>query len=107
MGIDSPPPAQATARSFAIAVTVSVLIAPALYHHYLAVLVLPLVLGLAAGVPLALLAASYLLMWGGEQGALGDLAWLVNRALPTAGAVLLLLALIARRGGDREAGAPR
>ena len=107
VGIDSPPPAQATARSFAIAVTVSVLIAPALYHHYLAVLVLPLVLGLAAGVPLALLAASYLLMWGGEQGALGDLAWLVNRALPTAGAVLLLLALIARRGGDRGADAPR
>jgi alpha-1,2-mannosyltransferase len=98
---------QSTARSFAIPVTVSVLIAPALYHHYLAVLVLPLVLGLASGVPLALLAVSYLLMWGGEQGALGDAAWLINRALPTAGAVLLLLALISRQAGDREAGARR
>jgi hypothetical protein len=96
-----------TARSFAIAVTISVLIAPALYHHYLALLVLPLVLGLASGVSLVLLAASYLLMWGGEQGALGDAAWLLNRALPTAGALLLLLALIPRPGGDREAGAPR
>src|SRR5207249_10676090 len=32
VGIDSPPPARATARSFAIAVTVSVLIPPALSH---------------------------------------------------------------------------
>ena len=95
-----------TARSFAIAVTVSVLIAPALYHHYLAVLVLPLILGLASGVPLALLAVAYLLMWGGEQGALGDAAWLINRALPTAGALLLPLALLARPAGDREGGAP-
>jgi alpha-1,2-mannosyltransferase len=105
MGIKSSAPAMTTARSFAIAVTVSILIAPAVYHHYLAVLVLPLVLGLASGVPVALLAASYLLMWGGEQGALGDVAWLVNRALPTAGAVLLLLALVPRQRGDREAGA--
>lgn len=106
MGIAAAAPAPTTARSFAVAVTVSVLIAPALYHHYLAVLVLPLVLGLASDVPLVLLAASYLLMWGGEQGALGDLAWLVNRALPTAGALLLLLALIARPGRDREPAVP-
>jgi hypothetical protein len=86
-----------TARSFAIAVTVSVLIAPALYHHYLAVLVLPLILGLSAGVSLRWLAAAYLLMWGGEQGALGDASWVVNRLLPTSGALLLLSALIASR----------
>ena len=85
------------ARSFAIAVTVSVLIAPALYHHYLAVLVLPLILGLSAGVSLRWLAAAYLLMWGGEQGALGDASWVVNRLLPTLGALLLLSALIASR----------
>jgi hypothetical protein len=107
MGIESAPPAMTTARWFAIAVTVSVLIAPALYHHYLAVLVLPLVVGLAAGVPLVLLAASYLLMWGGEQAAFGDLTWIVNRALPTAGALLLLLALIARQRGGRGARAAR
>jgi hypothetical protein len=86
-----------TARSFAIAVTVSVLIAPALYHHYLALLVLPLILGLSAGVSLRWLAAAYLLMWGGEQGALGDASWVVNRLLPTLGALLLLSALIASR----------
>jgi len=86
-----------TARSFAIAVTVSVLIAPALYHHYLALLVLPLILGLSADVSLRWLAAAYLLMWGGEQSALGDLSWVINRLLPTAGALLLLLGLIASR----------
>jgi hypothetical protein len=90
--------AEHTARSFAIAVTVSVLIAPALYHHYLALLVLPLLLALSAGVSLPWLAAAYLLMWGGEQAALGDLSWVVNRLLPSAGALLLLLGLIASRG---------
>lgn len=85
-------------RSFAIAVTVSVLIAPALYHHYLALLVLPLLLGLVSQVPLPWLAAAYLLMWGGEQSALGDASWVVNRLLPTAGALLLLVGLLASRG---------
>jgi hypothetical protein len=84
----------ATARSFAIAVTVSVLIAPAMYHHYLALLVLPLMLGLGAGVPLRYLTVAYFLMWGGEQGALGDLAWVVNRAMPTLGALVLLVGLV-------------
>ena len=80
-------------RSFAIAVMVSVLVAPAVYHHYLALLVLPLILGLSAGVPLRWLAAAYFLMWGGQQVALGDLAWVVNRGMPTAGAVVLLIGL--------------
>ena len=85
----------AKARSFAIAVTVSVLIAPALYHHYLALLVLPFLLGLGAGVPLRYLAAAYFLMWGGQQDALGDLSWVINRGLPTLGALVLLLGLVA------------
>jgi hypothetical protein len=84
----------AKARSFAIAVTVSVLIAPALYHHYLALLVLPLMLALGAGVPLGYLALAYFLMWGGQQDALGELAWVVNRGFPTLGALVLLLGLI-------------
>jgi hypothetical protein len=84
----------AKARSFAIAVTVSVLIAPALYHHYLALLVLPLMLALGAGVPLGYIALSYFLMWGGQQDALGDLAWVVNRGFPTLGALVLLVGLV-------------
>ena len=84
----------ARARSFAIAVTVSVLIAPALYHHYLALLVLPFMLGLGAGVPLRYLAVAYFLMWGGQQDALGDLSWIVNRGLPTLGALVLLAGLV-------------
>lgn len=82
------------AQSFAIAVTVSVLVAPALYHHYLALLVLPFTLALGAGVPVRWLALAYFLMWGGQQTALGDLSWVINRALPTAGALVLLGALI-------------
>ena len=94
----------AKARSFAVAVTVSVLIAPALYHHYLALLVLPLVLGLAAGVPLRYLALAYFLMWGGQQDALGDLSWIVNRAAPTLGALVLLVGLV--RTEPRRSPAP-
>jgi hypothetical protein len=86
-------------RSFSVAVLVSVLIAPAVYHHYLALLVLPLLLGLSAGVPIKWLAAAYLLMWGGQQQALGDLSWIVNRGLPAGGALVLLLGLLI--GGTR------
>jgi hypothetical protein len=74
---------------------------PALYTSYLTVLVVPLILGLAGGLPLPWLALSYLLMWGGRQDALGDYAWVVMRALPTAGA-LLLLGLWLRQATRRE-----
>jgi glycosyl transferase family 87 len=97
MGTDSSRPGATGARSFAIAVTVSILIAPAMYHHYLALLVLPLLLGLGSGVPLPWLAVAYLLMWGGDQPGLGDAAWIVNRVLPTAGAILVLVALVRGR----------
>ena len=96
-------PDAGTARSFAVAATVSILIAPALYHHYLALLVLPMLLGLSAGVPVLSLGVAYLLMWGGEQAALGDASWLVNRLLPTAGALVLLAALVAHRAAQPEA----
>ncbi len=96
--VDDPSPSvgyrhSPTSRSFALAVTIAVLIAPALYHHYLALLVLPMLLALGAGVPLRWLAAAYFLMWGGQQTALGDLAWVVNRAMPTLGALVLLASL--------------
>jgi alpha-1,2-mannosyltransferase len=87
-----------TRMSFTVAVLVSILVAPALYHHYLAILVLPFLLLLAEGRPIAWLAAAYLLMSGGEQTALGDLGWILNRGFPTAGVLLLLgLALDSRR----------
>jgi alpha-1,2-mannosyltransferase len=97
---------QPPARSFAVAVTVAVLVAPAVYQHYLALLVLPLVLGLGAGVPIGALAIAYLLMWGGQQDALGDLSWIVNRALPTLGALALLGALATPTGERRWQSAP-
>jgi hypothetical protein len=51
---------------------------------------------LAEGRPIAWLAVAYLLMSGGEQTALGDLSWIVNRGFPTAGAVLLLVLALMR-----------
>jgi alpha-1,2-mannosyltransferase len=92
---------QNTTRSFAVAVTISILIAPAVYHHYLAMLVLPFILALSAGASVPWLAAGYFLMWGGQQKALGDLAWIVNRGLPTAGTLVLLIGLLlGRKHGD-------
>jgi len=79
-----------TRRSFVVAVLLSVLIAPALYHHYLAILVLPFLLLLVEDGALPWLALAYLLMSAGEQTALGDLSWIVNRGLPTAGALVVL-----------------
>ena len=95
--------------SFGTAVAVSVLVAPALFQHYLAIMVLPLLLGL----PLAregpkgaraALAASYFAMWPGQQPLLGGAAWVLNRAIPTVGALgvpatLLRIPLSKRRKG--------
>ena len=81
------------ARSFGAAILLSLLVAPAMYHHYLAITVLPFVLGLAAGVRLRWLALAYLLMWGGQQAALGDASWIVNKLAPTLGALVLLVVL--------------
>ena len=87
--------------SFAVAVAVSILIAPALYQHYLALLVLPMLLALRVAPPLAWVAVAYVLLSGGEQEALGDFVWIVNRALPTLGALLVVAGLLVfgeRRG---------
>ena len=82
--------------SFAVAVTASVLIAPALYQHYLAILVLPLLLALRWAPPWSWVAVAYLAMFGGEQSAFGESAWIINRLLPTLGALLLLVGLMIR-----------
>jgi hypothetical protein len=91
-----------TRLSFATTIVLAVLMTPALYTSYLTVLVVPLLLGLAAGVSLPWLALAYFLMWGGQQAALGDLEWIITRALPTAGA-LLLLALLVRQATRKPA----
>jgi hypothetical protein len=87
--------AQAPALSFATAIVISVLIAPNVFHHYLAIFVLPMLLALGTGVRFRWIVLAYLLMSGGQQPAFGDLAWIVNRALPTAGALLLFGTLVA------------
>jgi hypothetical protein len=93
------------ARSYAVAVVVAVLIAPNVFHHYLAIFVVPMLLALSIGVRFRWIALAYLLMAGGQQPALGDLAWVVNRAMPTLGALVLLGALAFGRA-TRERAAP-
>jgi hypothetical protein len=80
--------------SFAVAVACSVLAAPALYHHYLAVLVLPILVAIAWVTPWWWAVVAYFLMFGGEQAALGDAQWIVNRVLPTVGALLVTVLLV-------------
>jgi hypothetical protein len=41
-------------------------------------------------------AVAYIAMFGGEQAAFGDSVWIVNRLLPTAGVLLLLVGLMIR-----------
>jgi alpha-1,2-mannosyltransferase len=93
------------AISFAVAATVSVLIAPALYPHYLAILVLPLLIALQLRVPVALLGLVFLSGMGGGPEVFGDLAWIINRAFPIIGAMLLVGGLIwvGQSGGSRSA----
>jgi alpha-1,2-mannosyltransferase len=97
----------APATSFGLAVVISVLIAPNVFHHYLAIFVLPMLLALGAGVGIAWLAVGYVLMSGGKQPALGELSWIVNRVMPTAGMVSLFAGLIANvRGAHQGADRP-
>ena len=90
--------------SFAVAVAVSILIAPALYQHYLALLVLPMLLALRFAPQVAWVAVAFVLLSGGEQEALGDWVWIVNRALPTFGAILVVAGLLVL--GERRSPAP-
>jgi alpha-1,2-mannosyltransferase len=80
--------------SYAVAVTVSVLISPALYHHYLAVLVVPLLLGIRHSSNVAWIVVAFLLLSVGHQPILGDASWIAGRLLPTLGALLTLGGLL-------------
>jgi hypothetical protein len=80
--------------SYAVAVAAATLMAPSVFHHYLSILVLPLLLGLVASKRRGWIAVAYLAMWGGQQPALGALGWLLNRVLPAAGALLVPAGLL-------------
>lgn len=98
---------RADAVSYGVAVMASVLIAPALYHHYLALAVLPFLLALAHARPRWWLLVAYGGLLGGKQPELGDLMWIVNRGLPTIGALALFVGLLVtgrRRGNEGDDG---
>jgi alpha-1,2-mannosyltransferase len=85
---------QVETASFGVAVAAATLVAPAVFHHYLAMLVLPMLLALAASTPTGWVALAYLGMWGGQQPALGGLSWVINRAMPAIGALLVPVGLL-------------
>ena len=79
------------ARSgYGVAVLIGLLITPILWSHYLTIATLPLLLGLAGGVPLWVVAASYVLLSGGNQTAFGDAGAVLLRLMPLLGLLLLL-----------------
>lgn len=80
--------------SFGATVLVSLLVAPALYHTYLTLTVLPFLLALGHTTARLGLIAAYVAMSAGEQPVLGDLGWILSRGLPTLGVLLLLLILL-------------
>jgi len=92
--------------SFAVAVAVSVLIAPALYPHYLAIMVLPMVLALRHTHPAAWIVLVFLAVSAGDGDGLGGAAWIVTRALPTLGASLVVVGLIRFGREDRGPASP-
>ena len=87
--------------SFAIAVALSILIAPALYHHYLAIMILPMLIGLRHTTNVAWVFVAFILMSVGGQSIEGDAMWIGSRAFPTIGALLVVVGLLVwgeRRG---------
>jgi alpha-1,2-mannosyltransferase len=92
------------AISFATTVLISVLIAPSMWHHYLTIAVVPMILGLGAGVSPISVGVTYLLLSGSQSIGLGDFGWITKRAFPLAGMAMLLFGLL-RRG--RSTGRPK
>jgi len=97
--------------SYGVAVAACVLLAPAMFQHYLALMVLPLLLGLRVAlngpaISKVYLGLSYFAMWPGNQPLLGAWSWVLNRALPTLGALGVPVTLLAwgRQLGARKTG---
>jgi hypothetical protein len=82
-------------------VAASLLIAPALFHHYLALMLVPLLLAIRHTSWAIWIVAAYLLMSVGNQAVLGEGTWLGSRLLPTAGALLVAAGLLV--WGERRA----
>jgi alpha-1,2-mannosyltransferase len=96
--------------SYAVAVALSILSAPALYHHYLAIMILPLLIGLRHTTNVAWVFLAFILMSVGGQSIEGDAMWLGSRVFPTLGALLVVAGLLVwgeRRTDAEPTTAPR
>jgi hypothetical protein len=94
----------AAGLGFAGAVTVSLLVTPILWTHYLTLAAVPMLIGLETGIPLAIVAVLYLLFSVQNQAALGDLGFLLSRVGPTIGLFGLLGVLLRTRLGVAQPG---
>ncbi len=92
---------------FSVTVAVAILVTPALYPHYLAIMVLPLLVAVRYVRPLGWVVVAYVLMLGIEIDALGEARLFVNRALLSIGPLVLVAGLIwsGRAGDGRDVGA--
>jgi hypothetical protein len=81
-------------RGFAVAVVGAVMITPSLWQHYLAVLVLPLLIGYASGVPVPALVLSFVLMSSGYPPWAGTFAPMLYRIELLLGVAILLGVLL-------------
>jgi alpha-1,2-mannosyltransferase len=86
---------------FATSIVASLLITPLLWSHYLTIAVVPFLVALGSGLSVALLAIVYVLLSVQNPGALGDLGFIIARALPTLGILLLLGILLVVRPNER------
>jgi hypothetical protein len=96
---------QPTPISFAVAVSVSLLIVPTLYPHYLSLMVLPLLLAAAYVRPPLLPVVAWLILLVGGQLALTDLTDPVVRAAALLAATAPLACLLLARDSRIAAGA--
>jgi alpha-1,2-mannosyltransferase len=85
-------------QSFAVAMTVSALVVPTMYPHYLALLAGPALLLVVEARSLTAVIGVYATLFVGSQAALLDLREVANRALAVlAGPVMLVLASVRRQ----------
>jgi hypothetical protein len=79
---------------YAVSVLVALLVTPILWSHYLTIALLPLLLALVVGVRPLIVGLVYLLLSAGNQQAFGGIGFVLARAMPLLGLLVLLAAFL-------------